>query len=106
MDFRLLDVSARFHWLCDEKGDGRKTFLFQSNLQLAHNGVVGAFLEALSFCQKLTSHRMVSFEILQISALVHILQLHAAILVEPVLQTGNHLVLIHVFLHVVVEEVV
>ena len=31
---------------------GGKTFLFQSNLQLAHDGVVGAFLEALSFCYK------------------------------------------------------
>ena len=47
-----------------------------------------------------------SRSVLKRCTLVHVLQLDAATLVEPVLKSEDGLVLIHVLLHVVVEEIV
>ena len=75
------------------------SILLYSNLHLTHDSVVGIVSEHLC-------HTTRNGLVLERCALVNILQLDAATLVEPVLETEDGLVLIHVLLHVVVEEIV
>ena len=65
--------------------------IVESDLHLCHDGMVGTMDELSS---------------LGVCAFVDILHLESALLVEPVLQTGNSLMLVHAQRSVKVEEIV
>ena len=54
----------------------------------------------------IVSELSASRSVLKRCTLIHVLQLDAATLVEPVLESEDGLVLIHVLLHVEVEEII